>query len=63
MEHGNIEWLDIPEMNGNALTKQSICDIVFYVIEILKESEVIIMRVERIEIVIVHSMMTSVSAF
>ncbi len=45
------------------MTEQSICDIVFYVIEILKESEVIIMRVERIEIVIVNSMMTSVSAF
>jgi len=29
MEHGNIERLDIPEMNGNALTEQSICDIVF----------------------------------
>lgn len=63
MEHGNIEWLDTPEMNGIVLTEQSICDIVFYVIEILKESEVIIMRVERIEIVIVNSMMTSVSAF
>ena len=62
MERGNIGWLDTPEMNGIVLTEQSICDIVFYVIEILKESEVIIMRVERIEIVIVNSMMTSVSA-
>jgi len=29
MEHGNIEWLDTPEMNGIVLTEQSICDIVF----------------------------------